>query len=161
LSIIDPNSLIVHLSIPERMLAKLKLTDKVKVRIDAIGRQTFTGNIVRIHPTIDKQTRLGQIEIGLNPLPKGMKAGQFARVTIEKQTEPRLTLPYLALRRDHQGEYVFTVNEELKVQRQNVESGLRSKKEVEIVQGLQAGQVIVSKGFLGLREGKTVKLLDN
>lgn len=160
LTIIDPASLVIDVYVSERLFSQLSLKDKVSVRIDALGTESFNGFISRLHPTIDLHTRLGIAEITLNPLPKEAREGQFCRVTIEAQMKPRLTIPYSALRRDPEGEYVFLVDTEQKAQRQAVRSGLRLADKVEVIEGLTRGQVIIVKGFLGLQNGDTVQIFD-
>jgi RND family efflux transporter MFP subunit len=160
LTVIDPNSLIIDVDVSERLLSKLQLEYSVSVQIDALGTKTFKGTISRIHPTIDARTRLGRLEVTLLSLPLRVQEGQFCRVTIETQLSPRLTLPYTALRRDRDGEYVFIVDADNKAQRQMVTSGQRLADKVEILTGLKKGQIVVIKGFLGLHPGKMVQAVD-
>jgi RND family efflux transporter MFP subunit len=160
LTVIDPNSLIIDVDVSEYILSKLKNKYPVSVQIDALGIKTFKGKISRIHPTIDLQTRFGRIEIALQKLPRGVKEGQFCRVIIKNQLSKRLTLPYAALRRDREGEYVFLVDVDNKVQRQSVQSGQRLADRVEIRKGIKKGQKIVTKGFLGLQAGKKVQQVE-
>ena len=82
--------------------------------------------------------------------PKGTQEGQFCRVTLTRHISPQLTLSYSALRRDREGEYVFLVDANSKIQRQEVRSGRRLADRVEILDGLKKGQIVVIKGFLGL-----------
>lgn len=160
LTIIAPSSLVIEVSLSEWLLSQLELNDQVDVQIDALGTKTFKGIISRLHPTIDQYSRLGRIEVTLRPLPKGILEGQFCRVTITSHLSSRLTLPYSALRRDSEGEYVLIVDANHKTQRQTVRSGQRLADKVEILDGLTNGQLIVTKGFLGLPAGKMVKIVD-
>ncbi len=157
LTIIAPNSLIIEVNISARLLSQLQIGNTASVRIDALGTKTFKGKISRIHPTINPQTRLGKIEITLQPLPKGAQVGQFCRVTISNPISPRITLPYTALRRSDEGEYVFIVDADNKAQRQTVRSGQRFADRIEIIEGVEKGQIIVIKGFLGLQGGEIVQ----
>ena len=159
LTIIVPSSLVVDVDISERLISQLKPKEPVLVRIDALGTKFFKGTISRIHPTIDPHTRFGKIEITLRPLPKGAREGQFCRVTLTRQFSPRLTLPYTAIRRDRNSEYVYIVDAQQKAQRQTVRTGLRLAASVEILEGLKQGQSVITKGFLGLQAGKTVHQL--
>ncbi len=164
LTLIDPASLVIDVAVSEWLLSQLKLKHRVSVRIDALGSQTFKGQISRLHPTINPQTRLGQIEITLYPYPKGVREGQFCRVTIQTHLSKRIAVPYSALRRDQEGEYVFKIEEiegdDKQVQRQTVRSGRRLADRIEILSGLKSGQVIVIKGFLGLLAGKMVEAVN-
>jgi membrane fusion protein (multidrug efflux system) len=66
-------------------------------------------------------------------------------------------VPYIALRRDNQGEYVFLLDTDNKVHRQTVQVGLRLADRIEIKSGLTEGQSIITKGFLGLNPETTVQ----
>jgi len=161
LTLIDPRSLVIDVALSELLLSKLKNKDRVSVRIDALGTKTFKGKISRIYPSIDPNSRLGKIEVTLQPLPKKAREGQFCRITIKRKISPRLTLPYSAIRRDNHGEYVFIVDKKNKAQRQTIRTGQRFADKVEILKGLYRGQQVVIKGFLGLQAGKKIKTLNN
>lgn len=160
LTVADPTSLITEVTVSELLIPELKTGDPAKVRIDALGSQFYPGVITRIHPSLDPVTRRGIIEIQLNPVPEGSKPGQFCRVTLETHAGERLTIPFRALRRDPEGEFVFVVNEENKVKRVAVVSGLRIDEQIEIISGLSEGQQVITRGFLSLKEGKTVKTVN-
>jgi hypothetical protein len=66
-------------------------------------------------------------------------------------------IPFAALRRDDKSEYVFVLDADGKAQRVNVQSGLRLAEKIEITEGLQDGQHVITRGFLGLTDGKKVK----
>jgi len=157
LTLIDPSSLVIEVDISERRISQVSLEETCSIQIDALGKKNYKGYISRIHPSIDTRTRLGRIEITLHSLPKGIQEGQFCRVTLIHPLSPKLTLAYSALRRDRQGEYVFLVDTNNKVQRQKIHSGQRLADRVEILDGLKNGQTVVLKGFLGLQAGKTVQ----
>jgi len=157
LTLIDPASLVIELAVSELLLPHLNIGDKVDVRIDALGEESFDGAIVRIHPVLESNSRRGRIEIALLNVPAGARAGQLARTTIHTEEKPRLVIPQIALRRDRQGEYVFVV-EGNSVSREAVNSGLRFGDWLEI-HGLKVSQQVVTRGFLGLRKGKKVTVV--
>lgn len=160
LTLIDPNSLVIELAASEYFLSQLYLKQPVEIHIEALENTSFKGIITRLPPTIHETTRLGQLEITLTPLPKGALAGQTVQVTFQTQSQSRLAVPYQALRQDQKGEYVWVLEETKQVRKQVVRSGLQLADRVEIVEGLQAGQLIVTKGFLGLEPDKIVKVTD-
>jgi RND family efflux transporter MFP subunit len=156
LSLADPQSLLTEVRASDLLLPHLKVGDPVSVRIDALGRGEHQGRILRIHPLIDPVTRLGVVEVLLEPVPKGARAGQFARVTLTSAAVPRLMVPFTALRRDRDGEYVFLMQDG-KARRVAVRSGLRLADRIELLQGVEPGQQVIYRGFLGLTDGKPVK----
>lgn len=159
LTIADLSTLNSEVSISDILLSKIKLNDTVSVRIDALGNQSFPGRISRIHPSIDPQTRRGIIEIELNPVPKGARPGQMARVTLSTHVGEYLLIPFRAIRVDDESSFVYVVDTENKIQRRNVNTGLRLEDLVQIKSGLNEGEQVVTKGFLGLKENKKVKIV--
>ena len=159
LTIADPTSLITEVTLSELLITKLKLNDEVQVQIDALGNKVHTGSISRIHPNLNPVTRRGTVEVELSPVPEGARPGQLCRVQFNVQTSQKLTIPFKALRRDQQGEYVFVVGDEDKVERKAVKPGLRMGERVEVLSGLTVGERVISKGFLGLASGKKVKIV--
>jgi len=156
LTLSDPSSLVIELRVSELLLPHLALGDPTEVRIDALGGRAFAGRVLRIHPDVDNQTRLGVVEVVLAPVPEGARAGQFARVTLTSAAVERILIPFTALLRDRGGEYVYLMDGEGKARRQPVRSGIRIADRVEIREGLKPGQRVITKGFLGLQEGKAV-----
>jgi membrane fusion protein (multidrug efflux system) len=160
LTVVDLSELVTNFSVSELVLPNIKLGDRAEVRIDALGDQIFPGTVSRIYPTIDPVTRRGQIEVLLKPVPSGARPGQFCRVTLHSSGREQLVIPHTALRRDGQGEHVFvytaTDEESGTVTRTAVRSGLRFIEKIEIREGLESGQQIITKGFIGLADGITV-----
>jgi len=200
LTISDPSSLVTEVSLSELILPQIALDDPVKVTIDALGNAVHNGSILRIHPTLDPVTRRGTVEVEIKPVPNGARPGQLCRVEFTTRVAERLTIPFRAIRRDDQGEYVYVleapakeaVDNEGKQQPANdvrnegrqhrdsgsktdaagegnfrvakriaIRSGLRIGEQVEILQGLQERQQVVTRGFLDLNDGKQVKVVNS
>jgi RND family efflux transporter MFP subunit len=159
LTLADPDSLYTEVRVSDLLLPHLRVGAPVKVRIDALGRTDHDGRILRIHPLVDPVTRLGTLEVLLEPVPAGARAGQFARVTLTSAEVPRMMVPFTALRRDREGEYIFLMTEQGKARRVAVRSGLRLGNRIELVSGIQPGQSVIVRGFLGLTDGKPVKVV--
>lgn len=158
LTVIDPNSLYTNVSVSELMIPGLREGSPAEVRIDALGDKVWSGRIVRIHPVIDARTRQGTVEVALDPVPSGAVAGQLSRVSLSTPEVVRTVVPFAALRNDGKGQFVFVVEDAVaKVRR--IRTGLRLEDRVEILQGLEAGEKVVIRGFLDLSTGKTVSVV--
>lgn len=158
LTMLDRNSLYTEVPVSELLLPALSVKDKAEVAIDALGGKLFPGEISRIHPTINPHTRQGIVEVRLTKIPDMAAAGQLCRVTLQTPLIDRTVIPFASLRRDAEGPYVYIV-EGGKALRREVHSGLRLKEDVEILDGLEAGQNVVTRGFLGLSDGKKVEVV--
>ena len=157
LTVSDPSSLLTELPVSGLVMPYIAIGDSAKVIIDALGDRTHAGRITRIYPSLDPVTRRGTIEVELQPVPAGAAAGQLCRVELSTHAAPRMVIPFSALRRDAAGEYVYLLDDAGKAQRADVRSGLRLAEKIEIMQGLEEGSQVITKGFLGLVPGKQVK----
>ena len=159
LTVLDPSSLVAELNVSELLMPHIRVGTPVSVRVDALGDRDFAGEVIRVHPGLDPLTRQGRVEIALDPTPGGARPGQFARVSFELETLARLIIPFSGLRRDDQGEYVFRLDTNNVATRVAVRGGQRLADRIEILDGLSAGDRIVRRGFLGLSDGMTVKVV--
>lgn len=161
-SIVDPESLRLKASLAERWLPLVEKGQAVTIRIDALGDKKFDASIVRIHPSINTSTHKGIIEILLSPVPEGATIGQFARAKIELRATNRLVVPVYTIQYEPDGSYVFRVTRNDKgdtvTEKVYLEQGQQFGAVTEILEGLEAGDQIVSRGFLGLRDGKNVEI---
>ena len=157
LTLAAPLSMIVEVSVSELLLPQLALKDPVMVRIDAIGPAKYQARISRIHPQLDSESRQGLVEIQFDQPPAELQAGQFARVTFSTSRSEKLMVPFTALHRDRRGEYVYVLADG-QARHRSVSSGMRIKQEVEILDGLQPGEQVIVRGFLGLSDNKKVKI---
>lgn len=160
LTLFDPALITAAVRVPEQLLSQVQDGDAVSVRIDSLGDREFSGAILRVHPTVDATTRQGTVEVRLQPVPPGVRPGLLCRVTLETPEMPRRTIPLNALQYDPQGAYVYRLDAQSKAERVAVRSGLQFGEQVEILEGLADGDQVVTKGFLGLRSGKTVRVVN-
>ncbi len=158
LSMIDPESLRVKIHLAEQWIPLIQSGDSVDVQIDALADSIHAGQIKRIHPTIDASTRKGTVEIELQPVPYGAQAGQLARVDLKTRPADKLVIPAHTLHHDSKGAYVYVINEESEASKIYVQKGVQYGETIEITSGLNANDVIVTKGFNGLRNGKKVRV---
>ena len=161
-TIVDPSSLRLRASLAERWMPLVKKGQTVSLRIDALGDQQFDAKIIRIHPSINTSTQKGVIEILLSPVPQGATIGQFARARIELKATDRLVVPAYTIQYEPEGSFIYRVIENDKgdtiAEKVYLEQGQQFGAVTEILEGLDAGDQVVSRGFLGLRDGKKVEI---
>jgi len=164
LSIINPSALRIKASLAERWLPLVKKDQAVTVRIDALGDAPVMAKISRIHPTIDAKTHKGLIEILLDPAPKLAAVGQFSRADITLSATNRLVIPVHTIHYEPEGAYVFRIikegNDSHIAEKIFVIQGQQFGEFAEVISGLTKGDLIVSRGQLGLRDNKKV-VIDN
>jgi len=158
LTLIQAAPLIAEVSVSELWLPRLRVGDSVTLGIDALPGRTFTAIIGRIHPTVDRSSRQGIVELVLDPVPRGARPGQFSRATFQAPSHQALLLPFASLQYDSDGEYVMVVGDDGKAHRTAVVTGDGYDDRLELRSGLEAGAQVVVRGLLGLDDGSTVSI---
>ncbi len=163
MSLIKPDSLLVKVRVSDQWLTLVKTGDAMQLTIDALGDVKHSAYIERIHPEIDATTRKGTIELVLRPLPEQARAGQLARVHFQSQAYELLVLPAHTIHHDINGAYAYlAVDAEAgkTIARQRyLTKGRRFGEWIEIIDGLDVGDQVVTRGFLSLRDGKAISVV--
>ena len=160
LQALDP--VFVDYTLPERHFATVRVGQRVKVEVQAYPGRTFEGTISAINPGIDSGTRSLRLRATLDNPGHLLRHGMFAEVrTVLPARDGILTLPRTAISYNPYGESVFVITDKdgvQIVQRRPVKTGEVRAGRVEIVEGLQAGQQVVSAGQNKLRNGQAVSI---
>ncbi len=138
--------------IPEIYLPRISVSQTA--RIDVSGLEPREGKVRLISPEVDPATRLGRVRIFIGDDPS-LRVGSFARGTIETGTKTGLGIPATAILNRDIGPVVQVVKDG-RVETRKVAIGVRSGGEVEIVDGLKAGESVVLKSGMLLRDGDPV-----
>lgn len=159
LTLNQPSPLVAKVAVSELWLPRLAVGDTASMRIDALPDTEFSAAIGRIHPGVDPSSLQGVVEVLLEPVPPGARPGQFCRVTFSGPEYQALMLPFASLQYDSEGEYVMRVDADDKVRRVAVETRGGIGDRVEVVSGLAAGDRVVVRGLLGLKDGRAVQIV--
>lgn len=160
LTLANPESLVVRIRVNEKPLLKLTAGQATTIEIPST-KQQYSGKILRRHPQLDPATRQGIVEIMFDSPPTNIFAGQSATVMLTEAKQKRLLIPLSALQRDQHSEFVYLIDDTQKSVRTPVSSGEYFPGTVEITAGLSAGDQIITRGFLGLKNNKPVKVVSN
>jgi len=149
----DSRVLRLEADVPEAVIGKLALGDKLPVRIAALEKE-LTGVISEIAPAADPNSRTFLVKLDL-PGTTGLRAGQFGRVAMPVGETAALRVPAYAVTQRGQMELVFIVGDG-KAQLRLVKTGKRIGNEVELVSGVSAGEKVVTEGAPRLVDGQPV-----
>lgn len=138
----------------EEQLARLRAG--VAAEVTPVGTdESFTGQVWQISPTIDARNRQGTARIALAYDP-ALRPGGFATARILSGTTTAPLLPESAVLSDDDGSFVYVVDDENKVQRMAVETGMVTSDGVVIESGITGNERIVLRAGGFLTEGETV-----
>ena len=157
INIEDIGSLKVDFRLPEAYLGRVQKGQEVDVSTDALPGQAFKGVLDAVDPLLDASGRAISLRARLaNPELK-LRPGMFVRVRLVFGGDRQgLAVPEEALVPAGSDNFVFRVAGG-KAQRVMVKIGQRRGAQVEVVDGLAAGDEVVTAGQLKLRDGVTVK----
>jgi membrane fusion protein (multidrug efflux system) len=156
----DIGLLKIDFRLPESYLAQLRPGQQLEVSSDALPGQGFTAVLDAINPLVDAGGRAIALSANLRNGEARLRPGMFVRVRlIFEQRNKALLIPEQALIPDSQAPYVYRVVDG-RAKRTPVVTGLRRDAQVEIVEGLKAGDEVVTAGQMKLRDGAAVSPVD-
>lgn len=152
---IDPVK--IDFSIPERFLTRVNSGDRIQFRVQGAD-STFIGEVYAIEPRIDTQTRTLQIRaISDNP-GRLLYPGAFANITlIMDEIDNALMLPAISVIPELNAQKVF-VERDGKVEEVRIRTGIRTSERVQVVEGLQRGDRVLTTGLLQVRPGMDIEI---
>jgi RND family efflux transporter MFP subunit len=155
----ETDPILVKVAIPDHLLPDIKLGDKASVAVDWAPGKRFTGTIHRVEPSADPVTRTIRVEILVADAHGTLKPGLMAQVALEhKGSRKGLYLPLDAVIGFGKEPYVFVVGDNLNAEKREIKLGKVIKQEVEVTEGLAAGEAVVISGQEYLRDQQHVSI---
>lgn len=132
----------------------------IDVRFTVTGLQdTFTASVKAVDPGAEAGTRTLRARATIPNPEKTLAPGQFARVFIPlESSSDAILVPSLAVVPTTREKKVALVRGG-KVEMRTVVLGTRTEEQVEIIQGLQAGDTILTTGLMQAKPGAEVKVM--
>ncbi|WP_354694112.1 efflux RND transporter periplasmic adaptor subunit [Elongatibacter sediminis] len=154
----DPLLAVLH--VPERELSVLHTGLDVTVRLDALPGTLFTGTVTRISPVIDPDTGTFRVTAEVDD-PNGIvKPGLFGRVDILYDLREDVpVIPRTAVITEDERNHVFVIGEDNSVSRRAVMLGYERNGVIEVTEGVDAGERVVTAGKGSLSEGVKVQVV--
>ena len=150
------DTLKVDFAVPEKYADRIRAGNPITFTV--AGRsETFDGKVYAYDPRIDSETRTLLIR-ALCPNPgEVLLPGAFAHVELTlNEIIDALMVPAEAVIPDFEAAFVFVVQDG-KAERRKVMTGIRTEDRVQVLSGLEAGEVVVTSGLLQLRQGSPVE----
>lgn len=148
--------LLVKVTIPETVVASVKLEQDVDVFVASLGK-TVKGKVHTLAPQADQVTRGFAAEIMLGQGAEDIRPGMTAELLITtKQDEKALVVPTDAVMELQDGSIVYVVENQIAKSRK-VKLGMTGKGYTQIVSGLKEGEEVVVKGNRLLVDGMKVE----
>lgn len=127
-------------------LSYLKIGTKADFAIPSAGEKLFSGKVIFIDPQVQSPDRyvLARFQIANPSL--SIKPGMLANITLQTVQKNALSLPLDAIIQDSQGANVWVRNSDGVFENKMVTAGMQNSRQVEIIDGLNEGDVVVVSG---------------
>lgn len=152
----------VEAEVYESELGLLAVGDAATVTLPHLPGRSFHGRIGFVYPWLDGATRTGRVRIELPNPGLALKPEMYAEVVFEPALGERLAVPEEAILYAGERHYVFLDLGDGRLRPQAVTLGQRAGEWVEILDGLEAGEAVVTSGnFLIAAEARLKLALDH
>jgi RND family efflux transporter MFP subunit len=161
LELADFATLAIETEIPEAQLASVALGAPCEISLDALPTRQFRGEVSSIDPQVNRAKATIGLEVGFVGNTAGVLPNMAARVNFVRANAPtEPSKPRVAesavLRLDARS-YVFSVDEQDRLHRVEVELGATERGKVELLRGPPAGSAVVDHPSPALHDGQRVR----
>ena len=157
-SIVDNKSVKVTFKVPEKNIHDVGPGQVVEIKVSAFKEQVFSGIVEAIDAKVEQESHSMQVK-GVIPNPDNLlRDGLFANVSLiigEKGNS--MTVDEASVDRIGEIDYVGGVERGRAEKRRGL-TGSRENGQIEIIAGLQPGQIVVTSGQIKLSDGAKVKI---
>lgn len=157
----DLRALTVRFALPERTIDRLRPGQEVELTVDALPGQRFKGRVQAVDSQVDANGRAVQVSARVDNTGALLRPGMFARTRVVFAVrDGAVVVPEEALVPLGARQVLFKVvsgaDGQPVSQRLEAKVGLRLPGRVEILQGLQAGDTVVTAGHSRLLTGDAI-----
>ena len=155
---LDDNSTIYSdIKIPENYSASIKKGLPVEIKISSYRNKTFQGEIDFVSSRINADTRSLLSRIKVQNKNFELISGSLLEVSVKFNLRNSLGIPDTSVMVEGDKSFVYKINDKNIVDKVEVSTGIRSNKNIEIITGLEEGDIIVAEGLKKVRPRGKIK----
>jgi RND family efflux transporter MFP subunit len=156
----------VQVTVPGVLIAQIETGSQVEVSLGAIKNETFPATVTEVGVTSTGFATTYPVTVKMESHDPRIRPGMAAEVSFSFENrgeQEYLVVPPVAVGEDHLGRFVFVleiVADGLGIARRRaVRVGELTSEGLEILDGLQEGELVVTAGVSRISDGQQVKLL--
>jgi membrane fusion protein (multidrug efflux system) len=159
LSLGDFSPLRVRVHLPEAIARKVKAGQRVLVSPEAVD-DPLPAVVERVAPVVDPATSTVRLTLQMDAGAERARVGGFVKVRITTDTHHEaLAIPKLALVEEGGLRSVFVAEADT-VRKAEIRTGLYDETHIEVLDGIEAADFVVTLGQGGLRTGSHIEVLN-
>jgi membrane fusion protein (multidrug efflux system) len=155
-TLVDDRSVKVDFAVQERYAGRIARGDAIHFTVEGSSR-VFEGTVYALESAIDRATRTLGVRATSPNTERAIVPGGFAEVEVVLPERDAVLVPSYALVPEIRGHRVFLFRGG-KAEARPVRIGVRMEERVEIMEGISAGDTLITSGLLQLKPGASVSL---
>jgi membrane fusion protein (multidrug efflux system) len=157
LTLDDSKKVLCDLKIPEVYAAVLKKDLKLRAKFSAYKDKTYEGIIQSVASRVDAQTRSILARAQIKNENSEIIPGSLLEVEILYNEKNALSAPDTSIMYEGNKKFIYKIVENNMLKKIEVKTGVREQGNIEILNGLIAGDKIIAEGLTKVRPGMKVK----
>jgi RND family efflux transporter MFP subunit len=154
--LVKTDPLRLRLDVPERMAPWVKVGQIAQVEVEAFEGQKFNGKIWRVSPSVDQAKRTFIAEALIDNPGMRLKPGSYAKARIPTdKSETIVLLPNRAVQYVLGSNKAYVIKDDT-IEAREVKIGERFETEIEILEGIAAGETVATTNLPRLDTGSKV-----
>ena len=151
----DPEHLRFEADVPETLIDQIRIGARLPVHI-ADRKESIAGTVVEMAPVAEVVSRTYRVKLDLTPAP-ALRSGQFGRVAVPTAQASVPHVPATAVFQRGQLEYVVVATGG-RSQLRLIRTGKHLGDDVQVLSGVEAGEIVVVRDPETLRDGQPVEV---
>ena len=156
----DSSEIYVDLKIPENFATVIKKDLSVIAKFSGIKDKIYKGKIDGVASRINAETRSILTRVKIDNPNYELIPGSLLEITLSTNKRDSLSIPDTSIILEGNKAYVYKVSKENIANRSEIQIGLRNDGKVEVISGLNAGDIIVAEGLKKVRPNGKIKPLN-
>lgn len=157
----DDSVMKLDFSVPETLMAQIAPGQQLAATSRAYGDEPFRGEVASLDNEVDPVTRSIRVRALIDNANSRLKPGMLMTVDLRSELREAVIIPEEALLPLGRNQFVMIVEAQddgFVARRQQVQTGLRQPGLVEITEGLDSGERVVTHGNFRLQPGQAISI---
>lgn len=156
----DLSRVLAVAEVPERQIDLIEIGQEVDVEVPALNKGAIKGKLIYVGDVVNPQTRTVTVRSEINNREKTLKPDMLVSMLVQSKPLPKLAIPVQAVVRESDKDHVFVQIAPNKYRLREVTLGGEYQNMVAVVNGIEAGEVVVSEGAFHVNNERKRKELE-
>ena len=142
----DLSRVLAVAEVPERQVDSIELGQEVNIEVPALHQSSIKGKLIYIGDVVNPQTRTVTVRSEIGNQAKNLKPDMLVSMLVQSKPLPKLAIPVQSVVRENDKDHVFVKVAPNQYRLREVTLGAEYQNMVAVVNGVEEGEIVVSKG---------------